>query len=41
LPGFVLHLADGVQTTAFEIAGNKVVALYAVRNPDKLRHLVS
>jgi RNA polymerase sigma-70 factor, ECF subfamily len=41
LPGFVMRLPDGVQTTAFEAMGDKVVALYAVRNPDKLRHLVS
>jgi len=41
LPGFVVHAEDGVQTTAFELEGGKIVALYTVRNPDKLRHLVS
>jgi RNA polymerase sigma-70 factor (ECF subfamily) len=28
-----------VQTTAFEIEGDVVKAIYVVRNPDKLRHL--
>jgi RNA polymerase sigma-70 factor, ECF subfamily len=41
LPGFVVHAEDGVQTTAFEVKDNQIVALYIVRNPDKLRHLVS
>lgn len=41
LPGFVLRSEEGVQTTALEIEGDQVVALYTVRNPDKLRHLVS
>jgi len=49
LPGFVLHTEDGVQTTAFEVegpvegagAGDRIVAIYTVRNPDKLRHLAS
>jgi RNA polymerase sigma-70 factor (ECF subfamily) len=40
LPGVVIHGPDGpVQTTAFEIDGGVVRALYVVRNPDKLRHL--
>jgi RNA polymerase sigma-70 factor (ECF subfamily) len=39
LPGFVLRTDEGVETLALEIAGDQVVALYAVRNPDKLRHL--
>ena len=41
LPGFVVHAEDGVQTTAFEVEGDQIVALYVVRNPDKLRHLAS
>ena len=41
LPGFVVRIEDGVQTTAFEVKGEQIVALYTVRNPDKLRHLVS
>ena len=39
LPGFVLHGPDGVETLAIEIADGSIAALYAVRNPDKLRHL--
>ncbi|MBN8817742.1 MAG: sigma-70 family RNA polymerase sigma factor [Sphingomonas sp.] len=40
LPGFVTLEADGeYQTTALEIAQGKVVAIYVMRNPDKLRHL--
>ena len=40
LPGFVTLEADGeLQTTALEIENDKVVAIYVVRNPDKLKHL--
>lgn len=40
LPGFVTLEADGeLQTTALDIEGGKIVAMYVVRNPDKLRHL--
>src|SRR3569833_223204 len=39
LPGFIVRLDDGVQTIAFEIAGDQIAAIYVVRNPDKLRHL--
>lgn len=40
LPGFVTLEADGeLQTTALEIEGGKVAAIYVVRNPDKLKHL--
>jgi len=41
LPGFVVHAHDGVQTIAFEIAADRISAIYVVRNPDKLRHLSS
>jgi RNA polymerase sigma-70 factor (ECF subfamily) len=41
LPGFLVHAEDGPQTTAFDVDGDRIVALYIVRNPDKLRHLVS
>jgi RNA polymerase sigma-70 factor (ECF subfamily) len=42
LPGFITLEADGeLQTTALEIAGGKIAAIYVVRNPDKLRHLHS
>jgi RNA polymerase sigma-70 factor, ECF subfamily len=39
LPGFVFEKADGVETLAFEVDAGLIVALYAVRNPDKVRHL--
>jgi RNA polymerase sigma-70 factor (ECF subfamily) len=39
LPGFVLQTAEGTETVALEIVGGAIVAIYAVRNPDKVRHL--
>ena len=40
LPGFVTVEGGGiVQTTALQIEGEKIVAIYITRNPDKLRHL--
>jgi RNA polymerase sigma-70 factor (ECF subfamily) len=40
LPGFVTQEADGqMQTTAFDVEDGRIVAIYIVRNPDKLRHL--
>ncbi len=40
LPGFVTREGDGeLQTTALDIADGKIVAIYVMRNPDKLRHL--
>ncbi|SDA92243.1 sigma-70 family RNA polymerase sigma factor [Sinorhizobium sp. NFACC03] len=40
LPGFVTREADGeLQSTALDIEDGKVVAIYVVRNPDKLVHL--
>jgi len=39
MPGFILHSPDGVETLALQIEGGAIAALYAVRNPDKLRHL--
>jgi len=42
LPGIIVDAPEGpVQTAAFEIDGGVVRALYVVRNPDKLRHLVA
>ena len=42
LPGLLMSGPRGlVQTTAFEIEGDVVTAIYVVRNPDKLRHLAS
>jgi len=39
LPGFILQGPEGVETLAIEVADGAIVAIYAVRNPDKLRHL--
>ncbi|HEY5410978.1 MAG TPA: sigma-70 family RNA polymerase sigma factor [Caulobacteraceae bacterium] len=40
LPGFVTREADGeLQTTALELEAGKIVAIYIVRNPEKLKHL--
>jgi RNA polymerase sigma-70 factor (ECF subfamily) len=39
LPGFLLRMPSGVESLALEIDGEAIVAIYAVRNPDKLRHL--
>ena len=39
LPGFVTSERDGPQTTALEIEDEKIVAIYVMRNPDKLRRL--
>jgi len=40
LPGFVtVEQNVTLQTTALQVEGGKIVAIYVVRNPDKLRHL--
>jgi RNA polymerase sigma-70 factor (ECF subfamily) len=39
LPGFVFDTADGKETLAIEVAGGAIVAIYNIRNPDKVRHL--
>lgn len=39
LPGLVIRTDHGIETVAFEIAGDHIVAIYAIRNPEKLRHL--
>jgi RNA polymerase sigma-70 factor (ECF subfamily) len=40
LPGFVtIERGDILQTTALEIDDGRVLAIYVVRNPDKLRHV--
>ena len=42
LPGVVVDSPEGaMQTTAFEIEGDVIKAIYVVRNPDKLRHLAA
>jgi RNA polymerase sigma-70 factor (ECF subfamily) len=39
-PGLIVRLSDGVETLAFEPAQDgRIAAVYATRNPDKLRHL--
>jgi RNA polymerase sigma-70 factor (ECF subfamily) len=39
LPGFVFHTADGTETLSVDVADGVIVAIYGVRNPDKVRHL--
>ncbi len=40
LPGFItIEPDDTLQTTALQIEDGKIVAIYIMRNPDKLRHL--
>ncbi|WP_246711650.1 sigma-70 family RNA polymerase sigma factor [Phyllobacterium myrsinacearum] len=41
LPGYVTRESDGlIQTTALEIEDGKIKAIYIVRNPEKLGHIV-
>ncbi|PZR09403.1 MAG: RNA polymerase sigma factor SigJ [Archangium gephyra] len=39
MPGFVIWTDAGPETMSLEIENERIVAIYAVRNPDKLRHL--
>ncbi len=39
LPGYVTMERDGLQTTALAIENGRIVAVYVMRNPDKLRRL--
>ena len=40
LPGFITREGDGeLQSTALQIEEGRIVAVYIVRNPDKLKHL--
>jgi RNA polymerase sigma-70 factor, ECF subfamily len=40
LPGFVtIEKDETLQIAALQIEDGKIVAIYATRNPDKLRHL--
>lgn len=42
LPGFItIERGDILQTNALEIGEDGVVAIYVVRNPDKLRHMAN
>lgn len=39
LPGFVSIEDRALQTTALQVEGDKITAIYVTRNPDKLRHV--
>jgi RNA polymerase sigma-70 factor (ECF subfamily) len=39
LPGFVIYGEEGIETISIETSGDRIVALYAIRNPDKLGHV--
>lgn len=39
MPGFLMRGPEGVETMALEIVDGRIVAIYIVRNPDKLRHV--
>jgi len=39
LPGFVVRGDEGIETLSFDVANDRIVAIYGIRNPDKLRHL--
>lgn len=39
LHGFLVHGEEGPETITFELASERIVAVYIVRNPDKLQHL--
>ena len=39
MPGFVFHTPEGTETAAVQVADGLIVAIYGVRNPDKVRHL--
>ena len=41
LPGFLIETVEGVETLALEISGDRIVAIYGVRNPDKLGHIAA
>ena len=42
LPGVIVDAPEGpVQTAAIEIENGLILAMYVVRNPDKLRHLAT
>lgn len=42
MAGFVLHEDDGtIDTMAFEHRDGRIVAIYVMRNPEKLQHLRS
>jgi RNA polymerase sigma-70 factor (ECF subfamily) len=40
LPGLLLHTPEGMESIAIEVNGERIAAIYAMRNPEKLRHLL-
>lgn len=41
LPGYIVRSPEGPETLAIEVSGDAIVAIYGVRNPDKLAHLAA
>jgi RNA polymerase sigma-70 factor (ECF subfamily) len=39
MPGLIIRTAEGIETIALLIEGDRITALYLVANPDKLKHL--
>jgi RNA polymerase sigma-70 factor (ECF subfamily) len=39
LPGFVIYGEEGIETISLETSGDQIVAIYVIRNPDKLGHV--
>ncbi|HEY4056931.1 MAG TPA: sigma-70 family RNA polymerase sigma factor [Kofleriaceae bacterium] len=39
LPGFIVWTSEGPETLSLDVVDDRIVALYGIRNPDKLRHL--
>jgi RNA polymerase sigma-70 factor (ECF subfamily) len=39
MPGFILRTAEGIETIALEVGSDRIIAIYVVANPDKLKHL--
>lgn len=38
-PSLLLHTPEGVESLTLAIHGERIAAIYSIRNPDKLRHL--
>lgn len=38
-PGWLVHEPDGLESISLAVDGERIAAMYLVRNPDKLRHL--
>jgi RNA polymerase sigma-70 factor, ECF subfamily len=39
MPGYIVRADEGVETWGLEIVDDRIVAMYIVRNPDKVKHL--